>query len=89
MKLSAGARSNRMGHFSASLIKILVSDISENSLRLQNQRHSLIKLALRASALRADGVSHTKGLVLAQPISPTPCTRPQSPLGASPPLTIR
>ena len=51
--------------------------------------NSPIKHASRASALRADGVSHTMGLVLTQPISPTPWTRPQKPVGASSSLTIR
>ena len=35
------------------------------------------------------GVPHTRGLVLTQPISPTPWTRPKIPLGPSPPLTIQ
>ena len=52
-------------------------------------RDSPIKRASRASALRADGVPRTMGLVLTQPISPTPWTRPQNPLGANSSLTIR
>ena len=47
------------------------------------------KRASRVSALRADGVPHTMGLVLTQPISPTPWTRPQNPLRANSSLTIR
>ena len=52
-------------------------------------KNSLIKRASRANALRADGVPRTMGLVLTQPISPTPWTRPQNPLGANSSLTIR
>ena len=37
------------------------------------------KRASRATALRADGVLHIRGLVLTQPISPTPWTRPLTP----------
>ena len=38
---------------------------------------SHIKRASRASALRADGLHYPIGLVLTQPVSPTPWTRPQ------------
>ena len=51
--------------------------------------NSPIKRASRATALRADGLSHTMGLVLTQTISPAPWTRSQNPPGASPPLTIQ
>ena len=51
--------------------------------------YSPIKRASRATALRADGLSHTMGLVLTQTISPTHWTRSQNPPGASPPLTIQ
>ena len=46
--------------------------------------YSTKKRASRASALRADGVSHTRPLLLTPWIRPTPWTRPQIPLGASP-----
>ena len=40
-------------------------------------------------APRADGVLHTMGLLLTQPISPTPWTRPKNLLGAYSSLTIQ
>ena len=40
--------------------------------------------------MRADGLTYTTmGLVLTQPISPTPWTRPQNLLGANSSLTIQ
>ena len=47
--------------------------------------HSTKKRASRASELRADGVPHTRGLIFTHPISCNSWTRPQIPLGASPP----
>ena len=44
--------------------------------------YSTKKRASRASALRADGVSYTMGLVLTYPISPIPWTWPRRSLGA-------
>ena len=50
---------------------------------------SALRARPRASALRADGVSHTRPLLVTQWTRPTPWTRPQIPLGPNSSLTIR